>query len=228
MSIGTRIKSLRLEKGLTQKQLGDLCGMADSAIRRYESDKGNPTEKTINRIADALGVSSAYLHGWDEAVSNLEAAGMSVNDVAEELNIPVEALMDIVNRRAPNSYEATDKIIKVACLLLEAAKKEGGEEYSDDSFITSMMEKLSKGASFRKMSDAEAHKAGFLKFNGEDDRIAHFYSKLNTDGKLVASKHFYKNLDESKLAEVADYVEKLSETPQYQRTEQPEDPPEDK
>ena len=56
MSTGSQIKTLRKAKGLTQKQLGDLCGMADSAIRRYESDRGNPTEKTLKKIASALGI----------------------------------------------------------------------------------------------------------------------------------------------------------------------------
>ncbi len=35
MTIGENIKRIRKEKGLTQKQLGSLCQMADSAIRRY-------------------------------------------------------------------------------------------------------------------------------------------------------------------------------------------------
>ncbi|WP_369282189.1 helix-turn-helix domain-containing protein [Oscillibacter sp. GMB15532] len=61
MSTGSNIRKLRIKKGLTQKQLGDLCGMADSAIRRYESDRGNPTEKTLQRIASALGTSAAML-----------------------------------------------------------------------------------------------------------------------------------------------------------------------
>lgn len=56
MTTGARIKALRTARGLTQKQLGDLCGMADSAIRRYESDRGNPTKKTLHKIADALNV----------------------------------------------------------------------------------------------------------------------------------------------------------------------------
>ena len=61
MTIGERIRALRKEKRLTQKALGDKCGMADSAIRRYESGRGNPTEKTLQRIADALGISFAEL-----------------------------------------------------------------------------------------------------------------------------------------------------------------------
>ena len=61
METGERIRAVRVERGLTQKQLGDLCGMADSAIRRYESGRGNPTEKTLKRIASALGVPLADL-----------------------------------------------------------------------------------------------------------------------------------------------------------------------
>lgn len=75
----------------------------------------------------------------------------------------------------------------------------------------------------RKMSDSEMHKAGLLKFNSEEDRIAHFYSKLNTDGRLIAAKCFYKNLDSTKLSEVADYVEQLADTPQFQKTDTKEE-----
>lgn len=54
MPTGTKIKEIRQRKGLTQKQLGDLCGMADSAIRRYENGKQNPKIETLQKIAAAL------------------------------------------------------------------------------------------------------------------------------------------------------------------------------
>lgn len=72
MPIGENIKKLRIEKGLTQKQLGDLCGMADSAIRRYESGRGNPTEKTLKRIAAALNVP------WYELYSDKEEEQLGI------------------------------------------------------------------------------------------------------------------------------------------------------
>ena len=56
MTVGEKIKTARLNKGLTQKQLGELCNMADSAIRRYELGNANPKIETLRRIADALGV----------------------------------------------------------------------------------------------------------------------------------------------------------------------------
>ena len=83
------------------------------------------------------------------------------------------------------------------------------------------------GRKWRKLSTEEAYRLGILNltFNSEEDRIAYFYSLLNTDGKLAASKCFYRHLDKDKVGEVADYVEKLSEIPQYQRTEPPQSPP---
>ena len=54
MPTGTKIKEIRKQKGLTQKQLGDLCGIADSNIRKYENGKQNPKIETLQKIADAL------------------------------------------------------------------------------------------------------------------------------------------------------------------------------
>lgn len=51
-----KIKKIRLEKGLTQKQLAEKCGMYESQIRKYETGKANPKIETLQKIADALEV----------------------------------------------------------------------------------------------------------------------------------------------------------------------------
>ena len=56
MTIGELIRHTRKEKGMTQKQVAEICGMADSAIRKYESGSQTPKLRTIQRIAAALGV----------------------------------------------------------------------------------------------------------------------------------------------------------------------------
>ena len=56
MTVGERLKAIRKEKGLTQKQVASGCGMADSANRKYESGLITPKLETIQRIANALGV----------------------------------------------------------------------------------------------------------------------------------------------------------------------------
>lgn len=56
MTIGEKIKQVRLRENLTQKQLAEKCGMADSAIRKYESGKITPKFGTVKKIADALNI----------------------------------------------------------------------------------------------------------------------------------------------------------------------------
>lgn len=56
MTTGDNIRKLRKEKNLTQKQLGELCGMYESQIRKYELGKANPKLETVRKIASALGV----------------------------------------------------------------------------------------------------------------------------------------------------------------------------
>lgn len=63
MDIGARIKKLRKDRGITQKQLADMCGTYDSAIRKYESGKTIPRIETIKKIADALCVPVEMLMG---------------------------------------------------------------------------------------------------------------------------------------------------------------------
>lgn len=50
------IRRIRKEKGLTQKQLGERCGIADSNIRKYESGTQNPKLETLQKISNALEV----------------------------------------------------------------------------------------------------------------------------------------------------------------------------
>lgn len=73
---GDMIRKYRKEKGLTQKQLGDLCGIADSNIRKYESGKQNPKIKTLQRIADALSISIYDLMEFDEYYSKSDKMRM--------------------------------------------------------------------------------------------------------------------------------------------------------
>lgn len=60
-AVGERIKHFREKRGLTQKELGEKCGIDAANIRKYESGKQNPKLATLNKIADALGVTALDL-----------------------------------------------------------------------------------------------------------------------------------------------------------------------
>lgn len=65
MTIGQVIQILRKEKGLTQKQLAEKCGMATGTIQQYELNKREPRQKQLQAIANALNVPIYELVGHD-------------------------------------------------------------------------------------------------------------------------------------------------------------------
>lgn len=62
-TFASRLRDLRLQKGLTQEQLSDALGIGRSALAMYESGQRIPRYKTIDTIADYFGVTTDYLRG---------------------------------------------------------------------------------------------------------------------------------------------------------------------
>ncbi len=56
MTIGERIKKIRQEKGLSQKELGKKLNVSQQMIGQWETGKSNPKIETLRRIADTLKV----------------------------------------------------------------------------------------------------------------------------------------------------------------------------
>lgn len=57
MTIGEKIKKFRIERNLSQKQLAIMSGMSEPAIRNYELGNRQPSEKQLEKIAQALNIS---------------------------------------------------------------------------------------------------------------------------------------------------------------------------
>lgn len=57
------IKQLRILRGLKQKEIADKMGISAQQLNNYEAGKSNPGNKILPALADALGVSTAYLRG---------------------------------------------------------------------------------------------------------------------------------------------------------------------
>lgn len=65
MNTGKKIKLIRTFRGLTQKELGDLAGIHEVAIRKYELGKNLPKPEQLRKIADALNVNVNTLAEFD-------------------------------------------------------------------------------------------------------------------------------------------------------------------
>lgn len=98
--MGKRIRDLRIAKGLTQEQLGDIVGLQKSAIAKYENGKTeNMKRSVIQLMADALGVSPSYLMGFeDDAPYYIDSeAAEYAKEIAnrEDLKILFDATRDV-------------------------------------------------------------------------------------------------------------------------------------
>lgn len=56
MKFGNLIKERRAILGLTQQDLADYTGLSLRLIKSIESDKGNPSLKNLEKVADILGM----------------------------------------------------------------------------------------------------------------------------------------------------------------------------
>lgn len=61
MTIGEKIKCFRMLNHMTQKSLGEACGIGEATIRKYELGIRNPKQEQIHKIAKALHIPVCYL-----------------------------------------------------------------------------------------------------------------------------------------------------------------------
>lgn len=83
MAIGERIRQIRKEKGITQKRLAELTGIAEITIRQYEAGKYKPKSITIHKIAKALGVSACDLD--EQLIVNKPLCEYTTKELLEEI-----------------------------------------------------------------------------------------------------------------------------------------------
>ena len=86
--VGANIRKAREEKHLSQKELGKMCGKAESTIQGYENGKTALSVRTMLLIARALNVSVGELiDGKKEEVRKGNAAELRVYNQEDRLLI---------------------------------------------------------------------------------------------------------------------------------------------
>lgn len=127
-NMGEIIKQLRLQKGITQEELGKVIGVQKSAIRKYESGMvQNIKRSSIKKLADYFAVSPSYLLGYEDystTITNnngiigdqnhgntiiVDSSGESLGEIEREL-ISICAKLDIKRKTAllTKAYELLD------------------------------------------------------------------------------------------------------------------------
>lgn len=97
MTVGERLKSIRIERGMTQEGLAALLGVSYQVISQYERDLRKPKYETAIKLADALGVSPRNLflgpsepdREYELICDTLNAAGFEIEQstMVDEFNV---------------------------------------------------------------------------------------------------------------------------------------------
>ena len=101
LNIGSNIKRLRLAKGLTQEQLGNLLNISPAAISKWEAKNTYPDITLLFPLAEIFGISVDELLGYDEAKAKADIDFL----LAEHLRLRVNGFYTQASERIAEARE---------------------------------------------------------------------------------------------------------------------------
>lgn len=131
--IKARLKELRNEKGLNQRELAAALNLSPSTIGMYETGQRVPDAETLNRIADFFNTSVDYLIGRTD---NRKRIADAVNDpaahygnYADYTDQELEDILQNSNIRfygEPLDEEAKQDVLQFLRMLLKRKDRKAG------------------------------------------------------------------------------------------------------
>ena len=115
---GKKVRSLRAERGLTQKQMAESIGVSPAYLSALEmGKKGRPSFALVQRIITYFNII------WDDAEELIELAGIShPRIVIDTSNLSADAT-SFANRLSREIKKLTDSVIALLTTLLDRAKQ---------------------------------------------------------------------------------------------------------
>jgi len=146
-TIGRKIKKYRELEKLTQKELGERCGIDAANIRKYENGKQNPKVETVKKIAAALGIPWSELYPTVEEVipfiqKRILSGKATFDNVSQTLESPVYLMP-----------ESEEELIKCFRALNETGKKVAAERLSELAQLPQYQKQTNQGVDTGNMTD---------------------------------------------------------------------------
>ena len=108
--IGNRIKQRRTELGWSQRELARRMGYSDnSTLARIEQGKVDVYQNKVVQFSDVLGVSIAYLMGWEEETQK--------NDLIAEVVLKMRSDKDFMSAVETLYKLDSDKLKSISQML---------------------------------------------------------------------------------------------------------------
>ncbi|AOH47462.1 hypothetical protein BCS37_02920 [Selenomonas sp. oral taxon 920] len=131
-SIGARLKALRLDRGLTQDEVGKRVLVSKQTLYKYENDivTNIPVDK-IELLAEVYHVTPAYIMGWEQPEEDVDDSPSYYDDpevaaIANEMkeNPNIRVLFDASRGLSKESIEEVRRFVEY-----QKAKERGDYDY---------------------------------------------------------------------------------------------------
>lgn len=92
------IKKARLKVGLTQSEVAEKLGVAQSQYARWENGGRNPKDETVEKLAEIFGTSFEILKGRDDGLEEIVNLLKENNLTEEEKDEIIKLLKDFLDK----------------------------------------------------------------------------------------------------------------------------------
>ena len=163
MTLGQKIKRLRVEKELTQKELADQLHVTFQTVSKWENDENEPDIQTLKELAKLYDCSIDYLLSEEEKKQEEPAPVVIPGPVQKETIIIHENGLHVCNR-CKKDIQPDDLAIDKVCT--RHAGRGHTAEYRDDYYHRQCLDEVNKEReeAQKRLRAAKAKRAKKLSF----------------------------------------------------------------
>lgn len=123
-----RLKELRKEKKLTQKELADYLGINEKTISRWENGESNIKPEKAKKLADYFGVSVGYLLGYDDNDFEKQIRIDTLNNLIYKMHTTYVSLLEKTDKEAFwAGFQTAELIVQMQKMILEFEESANGK-----------------------------------------------------------------------------------------------------
>lgn len=123
-----RLKELRKEKKLTQKELADIAEVSKRTIQNWEDGTSNIKPEKAKKLADYFGVSVGYLLGYDDNDFEKQIRIDTLNDILNKMHTAYVSLLEKTDKEAFwAGFQTAELIVQMQKMILEFEESANGK-----------------------------------------------------------------------------------------------------
>lgn len=122
-----RLKELRKEKKLTQKELAEETDIPYRTLQRWENGESQIKPEKAEKLADFFGVSVGYLLGYDDNDFEKQIRIDTLNTALNELYKTHELLLEGASKSFWQGFMAAELIVQTQKMILETEESANGK-----------------------------------------------------------------------------------------------------